>query len=199
MAYKYKRKKEWKLPKLKDSWRSDRKLIKFIAFALLFIIIGAGISTLISTYLPEAELNILYILALPELLTTDYTQVSVDADVVNGIGVVVLTGGCKQIIANTEAGQAESIAFGLVGYVGMRPNTHDMTKDAFENFGIKVNMLKIVEVRNGTFIGRFVLQKGKNIVSLDVRPSDGTAIAVRVGAPIYVKDSLLEEFGEDIC
>jgi len=182
MAYKYKRKKEWKLPKLKDSWRSDRKLIKFIAFALLFIIIGAGISTLISTYLPEAELNILYILALPELLTTDYTQVSVDADVVNGIGVVVLTGGCKQIIANTEAGQAESIAFGLV-----------------ENFGIKVNMLKIVEVRNGTFIGRFVLQKGKNIVSLDVRPSDGTAIAVRVGAPIYVKDSLLEEFGEDIC
>jgi bifunctional DNase/RNase len=193
MAYKYKRKRKW-LPKLSGK---GGRIIKFIGFALLFIVFG--ISILVSTYLPEVESDLLYILALPELLTTDYTQVGVEADVVNGVGVVALTGNCRQIIAYTEVEQAQSISNGLIGYVGERPNTHDMAKDAFESFGIEVNMLKITEVRNNTFIGRLVLQKGKNVASLDVRPSDGTAIAIRMDAPIYVKDSLLEEYGVNIC
>jgi bifunctional DNase/RNase len=195
MAYKYKRKRKW-LPELSGK---KGRTIKFIGFAILFIAIGFAISILVSTYLPEVESNMLYILALPELLTTDYTQVGVEADVVNGVGVVALTGDCMQIIAYTEAEQAQSILNGLVGYVGERPNTHDMAKDAFESFGIEVNMLKITGVRNDTFLGRLILQKGRSVASLDVRPSDGTAIAIRMDAPIYIKDSLLEEYGVNIC
>lgn len=171
-----------------------RKKIKFVGFAALFILIGALICAIASYTVTD-----IYILALPELLPMNYKQVTVTADVANDMGIVTLTSGCKQIIAYTEPEQARSIAAGIAGYIGRRPNTHDLIVDTFESLGIKVHMLKIVEIRNNTFIGRLILQQGKRIVSLDSRPSDGTAIAVRVGAPIYINPQLLEEYGKNIC
>lgn len=192
MAYRY-RMKRARSPKLKEILGSDKKLVRLLAFALLFMAAGAG------SYIIVENLGLLYVTALPELLTTGYTEVAVDAGVAEGVGVVTLTAGCKQIIAHTEQTQAESIAAGLAGYVGMRPNTHDLIKDAFQNLGIEVIMVKITEMRNSTFIGRLLLREGNKVVSLDARPSDGTAIAVRIGAPIYINDSLLEEQGKSIC
>jgi bifunctional DNase/RNase len=60
-------------------------------------------------------------------------------------------------------------------------------------------MVKIVEIRNNTFIGRLILQQGNKVVSLDSRPSDGIAIAVRTGSPVYIKESLMKEQGKYIC
>lgn len=193
MAYKYRIKRRLKLPGRRDIWKSDRELIKVVAFALLFMAAGAGLYVLVD------NLGVFYIASLPEMLTTNYTQVAVSADMSDNIGVITLTAGCKQIIAHTEPEQAVSIADGLAGYVGMRPNTHDLIRDTFNGFGVEVIMLKITEIRNSTFMGRLLLREGNKVLSLDARPSDGTAIAVRVGAPIYINDNLLEEYGEDIC
>jgi len=184
--------------KMKKIFRSRRRLAIVVVFALVFMASGAGAYILASAYFPK-ELETLYILAVPELLPTGYELVEVDAAVVDGEGVVTLTSGCKQIVAHTEPEQADSIAAGLEGYVGERPNTHDLMKDAFESLGITVHMLRITEVRDGTFIGKLIVQKGKAIASLDCRPSDGTALAVRMDAPIYINPGLLEEYGENIC
>jgi bifunctional DNase/RNase len=196
MAYKYKRKLDWKLS---SAYSSGRRMVKLAAFAIVFIAAGVGLHMLIEAYMSSSSSDFIYFLTLPELLTTDYTQVSVTPDIVENEGVITLTAGCTQIVAYTEVWQAQSIARGLAGYVDVRPDVYDVMRDAFQNFGIKVNMLKITEIRNNTFRGKLIIQKDKSIASLDVKPSDGTALAVRVGAPIYINNNLLDEYGEKIC
>jgi hypothetical protein len=140
-----------------------------------------------------------YLSLIPELSTTGYVQVNISAGIEDGKGLVFLTSGCYQIIANTDEWQAQSIANGLEGYVGFRPGTHDLVKDAMEQLDIEVVMVKVTEVRNSTFFGRLILRQGNRILSLDARPSDATAIAVRMGAPVYVNEKLMEEYGEKVC
>ena len=136
---------------------------------------------------------------LKELSTEGYTKVSVDAQVVGNNGIVRLRGGCYQLIAYTEPTQAYSIMKGLEGKIDFRPNTHDLIKSIFDELGIKVLLVKIVDLRNNTFIGEMIIQQGNKIINLDSRPSDATAIAVRYGIPIYIKTKLLKENGEYIC
>lgn len=137
---------------------------------------------------------------LPELSTIGYSQVLVDASIdSNGDGVVTLTSGCMEIRTHVEAAQAESIYNGMNGITPARPNAHDIAADAFQNLGIQVLMVKVTDVRNQTFYGRIVLRDGDRVASLDARPSDATAIAVRMQVPIYVRTQLLQDNGESIC
>jgi len=135
----------------------------------------------------------------PEAWTIGYEKVKVDAEIVDNNGIVTLTSGCYQILAYTEASQAESIKNGLEGKISFRPNAHDLIKATFDNLGIEVVMVKITELKNNTFFGKIILRQGNKILSLDSRPSDGTAIAVRTNSPIYVNSELLKEFGKKIC
>jgi len=137
---------------------------------------------------------------LPELSTVGYGQVIIDTGTdSSGNGVVLLTAGCMQIRTHIEAAQAESIYNGMHGITPARPNAHDIAADAFQALGIKVLMVKVTDMRNQTFYGRIVLRDGNRIASLDARPSDATAIAVRMHVPVYVRTQLLEENGENIC
>jgi len=115
------------------------------------------------------------------------------------IKIVTIIGGCYRITANTEISQIESISNGQEGKIGFRPNTHDLFKDTIDGFDMDVLMVKIVDIRNSTYIGKLILKQDDRILSLDSRPSDGVAIAVRTGAPIYIKDDLLKSEGENIC
>ena len=139
------------------------------------------------------------LLPIDELSTQGYTKVDVDVSVAGNVGVVVIEGNCYQITATTELSQIESIANGQEGRVGFRPGTHDLMKDALESLDVNVVMVKIVDMQNSTYMGRLILKQGDKIVSLDSRPSDGIAVAVRTGAPVYIKDDLLKSQGKYIC
>lgn len=170
-----------------------RKNKEKILIVLILFLLGILVYLLISSRVELSDISVL-----PELSTFGYVQVSVDAEVVEDRGIVTLTGGCYQVTAYTEASQAESIASGLAGRIGFRPNTHDLIKSTFDSLGIEVIMVKIVEVRNNTYIGRLILRQGNKVLSLDCRPSDGTALAVRTNAPIYMKEELLKA-GKYVC
>ena len=139
------------------------------------------------------------VVVITDLLTYGYSQVAIDASMDNEGGVITLTSGCRQIRAHVEPAQAESIYTGIEGIVNPRPNAHDIVADAFNNLGIEVLMVKVTDMRNQTFYGKIILRNGNRIASLDARPSDATAIAVRMHVPVYVKTQLLEENGEKIC
>ena len=139
------------------------------------------------------------LLLIPELSTHGYIQVSADAGTIENVGIITLTSDCYQLIANTESSQAVSIFNGLEKKIDFRPNTHDLMKDTFDSFGIEVLMVRIVDLRNDTFIGNLVLKQGNKIVSLDSKPSDSIALAVRTGAPIFIKENLMKENGKYIC
>lgn len=174
----------------KRKFKNTNRILAVVALSLvLFLVLYFGFS----------KTNIVPIVFLSELSTDDYLKVDVDAGVVRGEGIVVLTSECYQLTAITEVTQAESIANGLVKKINFRPNTHDLMKDTLDNLQIEVMMVKIVELKNNTFYGRLILKQENKIISLDSRPSDGIALAVRTDSPIYVKEDLMKSQGEYIC
>ncbi len=113
--------------------------------------------------------------------------------------VVSLTAGCDQLTATVNDAQAEAILTGLQNITSYRPLTHDMIRDIVEFFDIDVLAVRIDRMENRTYFGRLLLQQGNRGLSLDVRPSDGIALALRTGAPIWVNQSLFEQHGVRIC
>jgi bifunctional DNase/RNase len=173
----------------KKKIKKFRNLWIFLLFAIL-----VGILIVFPFETRRAQL-----ILFPELWTYGYEKVKVGAEVVDNEGIVTLTSGCYQIVAYTEASQAESIQNGLAGKIAFRPNAHDLIKATFNNLGIEVIMVKITELKNNTFFGKLIIRQNGKILSLDARPSDATAIAVRTNSPIYVKTELLKEVGKKIC
>lgn len=112
---------------------------------------------------------------------------------------ISLNAGCYVIRATTDACVGEAIMKGLEKKVDFRPSVYDVIVDSFRLLNIDVLALRIVDVRNNTFIGELILQQNERVLFLDIRPSDGSAIAVRVNAPIYINESIAEKYGEKIC
>ena len=96
-------------------------------------------------------------------------------------------------------GEAEgrAIAMRKDGKSLSRPMTHDLMEKVLKQFGAKVVKLEIGALQDGVFIGTLFLKKGKRkTVKLDVRPSDGIALATGAGVPIYVAAEVINEVGE---
>ena len=160
------------------------------AFAVIQILFSQELLTLPS--LPLAP-------AVTDLSTIGFVEVTPDASVVGDAGVVGLTGGCYQVVANTDVVQAQSIIDGMRGKIMERPNMHDVTTEIFGALDIKILMVKIVDLKENNYIGKLIIQQGDKVLSLDSRPSDGIALAVRTNSTIYFKESLLKEMGKYIC
>lgn len=90
--------------------------------------------------------------------------------------------------------EASSIKMKLSGVEPPRPMTHDLLVTVVEAFGAKVDRLIIDKLVNSTFHARleFRMKNGRK-KSVDTRPSDGIAIAVRTSAPIYVDEEVLNK------
>jgi bifunctional DNase/RNase len=157
-------------------------------------------TTIIILYRPiETKIEIPNVLAIPELSTVGYMKVSVNSAIIDDRGIVFLYTECYELSAYTEPYNAESIFNGLNKNIDARPNTHDLMKDSLDNFGIEVVMVKITELRNSTFVSRLILKQENKIVSLDSKPSDAIALAVRTDSPIYIKEDLMKSEGRNIC
>jgi len=135
-----------------------------------------------------------------EIDTKGFLEVKVNVDAIYlDRAQITLTAGCYQIQATTDACVGQAILNGLEKKIDFRPTVYDVIADTFKSLGIEVLALKIVEVRNNTFIGELIVQQGDKVLSLDIRPSDGTAIALRLNSPIYINETLAKEMGKNIC
>ncbi|MFZ8830375.1 MAG: bifunctional nuclease family protein [Candidatus Aenigmatarchaeota archaeon] len=135
-----------------------------------------------------------------EIPTEGFIQanISIDAVLVDRAQ-VSLRAGCYLLQATTDAFVANAIQKGLEGKLDFRPTVYDVVVDAFRNLGIKVLALKILEMRENTFIGQLIIQQKDKVLLLDIRPSDGSAIAIRAKAPIYINETLAKEVGRYVC
>ncbi|MDA0683964.1 MAG: bifunctional nuclease family protein [Bacteroidetes bacterium] len=91
--------------------------------------------------------------------------------------------------------EAQAIALELEKIQPPRPMTHDLIRDLFDSVSADVTDILIDELREGTFFAKIRYIVGGAEAQLDCRPSDAVALAVRVGAPIYVSVSVLDEAG----
>jgi len=88
--------------------------------------------------------------------------------------------------------EAQAIALELEGIKPPRPLTHDLLKSFIDNLGVVVLEIIIDELRDNTFYSKIVLDISSIKNSIDSRPSDAIALAVRTSAPIYVAESVMQ-------
>ncbi|MCG3210669.1 MAG: hypothetical protein FOGNACKC_04300 [Anaerolineae bacterium] len=89
--------------------------------------------------------------------------------------------------------EADAITLQLQGVQVARPLTHDLLKSIIDQMGAKISHVIVTELKNDTFFAHIVMDlDGKNI-EIDARPSDAIALAVRVNAPLFVAEQVMEE------
>lgn len=90
--------------------------------------------------------------------------------------------------------EASSIKMKIAGIEPMRPLTHDLLFSLLEELDAEMEYLVIDEMHENTFHAKIKLITDDGDDRLvDARPSDGIALAVRAGAPIYVEEEVLKQ------
>lgn len=89
-------------------------------------------------------------------------------------------------------GEASAIAMELAGIQFSRPLTHDLFNAVVRGLGSSLERVLITKVVDNTYYASLVLQRNGELISVDSRPSDSIALALRAKAPIYADESLLE-------
>ena len=112
-------------------------------------------------------------------------------DPTNNTPVVVLAGAGKLLPIWIGSAEASSIARALEGQPMSRPNTHDLIRNLLEALGAKPERVTITELRDSTYFAVITVRRGRRRISIDSRPSDAIAVALRTGAPIYTTREVL--------
>ncbi len=89
--------------------------------------------------------------------------------------------------------EATSILMELQGVKSTRPLTHDLMRSVFESLDIKLKKVVINNIEDGTFFARLHIESNSEELDLDARPSDAIALAVRVKAPIFADEEVVEK------
>jgi bifunctional DNase/RNase len=93
--------------------------------------------------------------------------------------------------------EADSIALALGKVATPRPLTHDLVKNIISGLKVRVSRIVVTEIFDNTYYSLIYLTDGKKEVPVDSRPSDAVAVALRVNAPIFVEDGILEKKSSD--
>lgn len=122
------------------------------------------------------------------------------ADVLEVEGSVITLGhGCRAIVAETSPERAYSIELGIKGLIEQRPNTHDIFTETLKSFNITLDYVTIDRFEDEIYYANLILETDEKVLKLDVKPSDGIALALRTNSTIYINKTLLQEIGKNIC
>ena len=88
--------------------------------------------------------------------------------------------------------EANAIAYELEKIPTQRPMTHDLIKSLLEALKAKVLRIVVNDLRDNTFFAMIHLQLGSEEITVDSRPSDAIALALRVSAPIFVAEDVVQ-------
>ena len=89
--------------------------------------------------------------------------------------------------------EASSIAMELEKTPRLRPITHDLVKNLLEKLKYDVTKIEVTDLRDDTFYARIYLKRDDEEYTLDSRPSDAIAIALRTDSPIFVNEEVIEK------
>jgi bifunctional DNase/RNase len=91
--------------------------------------------------------------------------------------------------------EADAIAVKLQNVELSRPLTHDLLQSVISTLGASVDYIVVSGLKEDTFYARLALSVDGVKLDIDSRPSDALALAVRVGAPIYAEEAVLDKAG----
>jgi RNA polymerase sigma factor (sigma-70 family) len=91
------------------------------------------------------------------------------------------------------AAEGNSLALRMTGETTPRPVTSDVMAELLRVTGASVERVAVTSLRENTFYAIIAVAIDGQVNELDARPSDALNLAVRVGAPIFVDDGVLEQ------
>lgn len=109
--------------------------------------------------------------------------------------IVVLKGVDSEAILPIWVGayEANAIALEIEKVVPQRPMTHDLLRNIITEIGGQVKKITVTDLVDNTFYAVIeITDKNGDLISLDARPSDAIALALRVDCPIFVAQKVLD-------
>jgi uncharacterized protein len=94
--------------------------------------------------------------------------------------------------------EATAIAFALQGIQTPRPMTHDLMRDILNETQIEVERILISELVEQTFFALIRMSQNGRSTEVSSRPSDAIALAVRINAPIFAAEEVLDQAGIEL-
>lgn len=88
--------------------------------------------------------------------------------------------------------EANAIALEIEKVSTARPMTHDLIRTLLSGLDTRVQKIVVNELKDETFYALIWLEKNGELISVDSRPSDALALALRTDCPIFVDDSVLK-------
>lgn len=116
-------------------------------------------------------------------------------DPVSNMPIIVLKDPSGEVVLPIWVGifEANAIAMQLEKIVSPRPMTHDLLRSVIEHLQAKVERVVITDLKENTFFALIHLVRNGQNLSVDARPSDAMALALRTDVPIFVEEAVLEK------
>jgi bifunctional DNase/RNase len=115
-------------------------------------------------------------------------------DPVTNMPIVILRESDSETVLPIWVGvyEANAIALEIEKVATPRPMTHDLLKNLLIGLETSVRKVVVTELKDDTFYAVIWLERGGEIISVDSRPSDALALALRMDCPIYVEEEVLK-------
>ncbi|MGA7108959.1 MAG: bifunctional nuclease family protein [Terracidiphilus sp.] len=88
--------------------------------------------------------------------------------------------------------EANAIAIEIEKMAAPRPMTHDLTRNLIRHLNGSLERVVITELRDDTFFAVLWVRQDNEPITIDARPSDAIALALRADCPIYVSEQVLQ-------
>lgn len=88
--------------------------------------------------------------------------------------------------------EANAIALEIEKVQTPRPMTHDLLKNVLNGLNVHVQKVVVSDLRDDTFYALIWMEREGQMISMDSRPSDALALALRLDCPIFVEDQVLK-------
>jgi bifunctional DNase/RNase len=124
-------------------------------------------------------------------------ELSIDPDTGSPVLVLAEDGGERRLALWIGFAEASSIASEMQQIHPPRPNTHDLLQEVIAELGGRVERVVVTELRESTYYAVLRVQANGRLMEIDARPSDAIAVALRVAAPLFVRESLFEKSQEE--
>jgi uncharacterized protein len=88
--------------------------------------------------------------------------------------------------------EANAIAIEIEKLAAARPMTHDLTRNLIRHLNGTLERVVITELKDDTFFAVLWMKQDNEFITVDARPSDAIALALRADCPIYVSEQVLQ-------
>jgi bifunctional DNase/RNase len=134
----------------------------------------------------------------PDIVEVKVASLGIDSTTQSPIVILKEKEGERYLPIWIGPSEASAIATELAGVKFSRPLTHDLMKNLVRALHGELTQVVIGALKNNTYYAQVFVRNGDDVVSIDARPSDSIALALRLNAPIFASEGLLDHSAEDV-